>query len=86
MDPHTLYEELRKFHESPLWNEFLRPRLQEWVDRRRLAMETADTPEKLWESRQCAQTAAEGLRLIDTAFPEHQRRLASEIVPPVRAE
>ncbi len=81
MDDHTLYTELKKFTEGPLWNQVLRPRMQEWVDRKRAGIESAATQSELWDARTRAQTAAEGLAIIDDAFTDLKRRLASEREP-----
>ncbi len=81
MDDHALYAELKKFTEGPLWNQVLRPRMQEWVDRKRAAVESAGSPADLWDARTRAQTATEGLAIIDEAFTDLKRRLASEREP-----
>ena len=81
----TLYGELSRFLNSGLWKDALRPKLQEWADGKAAAMASARTPEDLWDARTAANTAKEGLDLLDSALDGLRTKLMEAGRPPVQA-
>lgn len=85
MDDHTLYTELKRFLNGPLWIDVLHPKMQAWADGKKAAMQAAKTPADLWDARTASNTADEAIPLIRDALEGLRRKLAHETDPPARA-